>query len=117
MTPEQWQQVREVLAEALERKAEERPAFLDRTCSSNPWLREEVERLLSSSDEARSSFLQSATLQITLTPGAKLGDYEVRALLGSGGMGEVYRGHDTRLGREVAIKVLPAFLSHNPDRP
>ena len=71
--PEQWRQVREVLGEALEQKTEDRPPFLDRACSSNPWLREEVERLLSSSDEARSSFLQSSTLQITLTPGAKLG--------------------------------------------
>jgi hypothetical protein len=61
MTPEQWQQVREVLGEALEQKTEDRPPFLDRACSSNPWLREEVERLLSSSDEARSSFLQSST--------------------------------------------------------
>jgi serine/threonine protein kinase len=116
MTPKQWQQVREVLAEALEQKMEARPAFLDRACSSNPWLRQEVELLLSSDEELRSSFLQSSTLQLNLTPGAKLGDYEVQGLLGSGGMGEVYRARDTRLGREVAIKVLPAILSHDPDR-
>jgi eukaryotic-like serine/threonine-protein kinase len=116
MKPERWQQAREVLADALELKPEDRPAFLDRACSSDHELRREVERLLSSSDEARSSFLQSSGLRIGLTPGAKLGDYEVQRLIGSGGMGEVYRARDTRLGRDVAIKVLPSFVSHDPDR-
>jgi serine/threonine protein kinase len=116
MTPERWQQVREVLAQALELKPEDRPAFMDRACSSDRGLRKEVELLLSSSEEARSSFLQSSAMRVTLMPGAKLGDYEVQRLLGSGGMGEVYRARDTRLARDVAIKVLPAFLSQDPDR-
>src|SRR6202167_4170029 len=50
-----------------------------------------------------------------LAPGAKLGPYQIKALLGSGGMGEVYRARDTRLGRDVAIKVLPDHLSTDPD--
>lgn len=116
MKPEQWQQARAVLADALELKPEDRAAFLDRVCSSDHSLRREVERLLSSNDEAQSSFLQSSALRITLRPGTRLGDYEVERLLGSGGMGEVYRARDTRLARDVAIKVLPAFLSHDPDR-
>jgi serine/threonine protein kinase len=48
-----------------------------------------------------------------LTPGTKLGPYEIHSALGAGGMGEVYRANDTRLSRTVAIKVLPSHLSHN----
>src|ERR1700686_5075478 len=52
---------------------------------------------------------------MALTSGTKLGPYEIQSPLGAGGMGEVYRARDTRLGRTVAIKVLPAHLSLNPD--
>ena len=116
MKPEQWQQAREVLADALELQPKDRSAFLDRVCSSDHSLRREVERLLAANDEARSDFLRSSGLCIALVPGTKLGDYEIVKLLGSGGMGEVYRARDTRLARDVAIKVLPAFYSSDPDR-
>ena len=51
-----------------------------------------------------------------LTPGTLVGVYEIQSLLGCGGMGEVYRAQDTTLGRDVALKVLPASFSRDPDR-
>ena len=53
---------------------------------------------------------------MSLAPGTKLGPYEIQSLLGAGGMGEVYRARDTRLQRDVAIKILPNSLATDRDR-
>src|SRR5260370_29662028 len=53
---------------------------------------------------------------MSLQPGDQIGNYEVLAMIGKGGIGEVYRAHDTNLARDVAIKVLPAALAQDPDR-
>ncbi len=53
---------------------------------------------------------------MALAPGSRLGVYEVRELIGAGGMGEVYRGHDIKLNRSVALKILPDTFAQDPDR-
>jgi serine/threonine protein kinase len=117
MTPERWQRVKLVLEDALELPSEERSGFLAKVCSDDATLRQEVESFLALGDEeARTSFLQSSATHVTLPQGTKLGEYEVQSLLGLGGMGEVYRAHDLRLRRDVAIKVLPRFVSNDPER-
>lgn len=55
-------------------------------------------------------------MEFRLTPGARLGSYELIGTLGAGGMGEVYRATDTNLGRQVAIKVLPDAFTHDAER-
>ena len=116
MTGERWQEVKAVLESALQLDSAKRSAYLDKACSSDPYLRREVESLLAAEHEAGSSFLEFQGVAKKLEPGTHFGDYEIQSLLGAGGMGEVYRARDTRLGRAVAIKVLPAVLSHDPDR-
>jgi eukaryotic-like serine/threonine-protein kinase len=117
MTPERWQQIELVLGDALELPPQQRSAFLAKVCSDDAALRQEVESFLAlGDDEARTSFLQSSANHVTLPPGTKLGEYVVQSLLGVGGMGEVYRAHDPRLRRDVAVKVLPRFVSNDPER-
>jgi serine/threonine protein kinase len=116
MTRERWQQVRAVLEGALQLEDEARHAYLDQACSSDQSLRREVESLLAADERARTSFLQSPPLGMRLSKGTRLGDFEIQSLIGAGGMGEVYRARDLRLKRDVAIKVLPAFVSADPDR-
>src|SRR6188474_3841325 len=53
---------------------------------------------------------------MSLSPGSRLGHYEITGIIGAGGMGEVYRAHDARLRRDVAIKVLPASFASDEDR-
>jgi TolB-like protein/Flp pilus assembly protein TadD len=117
MTPERWQHIKDLLDKALPLNSGDRSSLLDQACSGDPLFRREVEALLAANDDVHPSFLRTSPLAPPgLTRGTRLGEYEIESLLGSGGMGEVYRAHDVRLNRPVAIKVLPAILSSSSER-
>jgi eukaryotic-like serine/threonine-protein kinase len=110
MDPSRWKQIEDLYHAALERPPGERAAFL---AQADPELRREVESLLAQEShgqplnrpawEDAASLLESTVAQIT--PGMQLGPYKIEGTLGTGGMGQVFRGLDTRLRRPVAIKV------------
>jgi serine/threonine-protein kinase len=115
MTPDVWQRVKEVLTGALEREPEDRPAYLDHACGEES-VRREVESLLASIENEDGSFLKPYAVEsCALNSGSLLGYYEILAPLGSGGMGDVYRARDTRLNREVAVKVLSPAFANDPN--
>ena len=119
MTSERWRRVKEIYHAALARGVTERAAFLANACASDDALRREVESLLAQPASA-SGFLDGpavavaaqmvSDLGVSVLTGRRFGAYHVQARIGAGGMGEVYRARDTKLGRDVAIKILPRLF-------
>jgi len=124
-----WPRVKEIFDEALACPPDRRAAFVRDECGDDAALADDVSSLLAA-HAAAGSFAEQppiervAALEASATAGRasamaigfELGAYRILGPLGAGGMGEVYRALDTRLHREVAIKVLPAALSDDPDR-
>ena len=125
MTPERHQKAGHLYLAALEVEPESRAAFLDGACGGDQELRREVEALLRARGRV-GNYFRAPALEVAaklvaerrhlLLAGQCLGHYRVLSLIGAGGMGEVYLAEDTRLGRKVALKLLPKEFTEDPDR-
>src|SRR5215813_996960 len=125
MNPDRWRQIGKLYHTALELEPAAHAAFLDKACDGDDELRLEVESLLHAHEQA-DGFIDgkvagvvaemAAREQAASFVGRSLGHYQTLSLIGAGGMGEVYLAEDTRLGRKVALKMLPAAFTQDKER-
>ena len=132
---DRWQEISQLYHDVLARDESQRAGFLAAACGGDEALRREVESLLTE-ERSAADFLARPAMDMAARViaqdnnqpgigsrnsgvdliGRQLGPYQVLSRLGAGGMGEVYRARDLKLGRDVAVKVLPSFLWGDPER-
>ena len=125
MKPERWQQVDKLFQAAFALDPVDRASFLDHACKSDHALRSEVQSLLDSHESA-GSFISSPAIEANPSLIAtdtkesilqqRIGPYLILSQIGAGGMGEVFLAQDTRLGRKVALKLLPDYFTRDEQR-
>ena len=119
--PKGWQRLEQLFHEAQALSPDKRDAFLMQACAGDESMRQELQSLLGTPVTAE-GFLNVPALAAAVAlgesalTGRRIGVYHVQERIGVGGMGEVYRARDTRLGRDVAIKILPELFTADPDR-
>ena len=119
MLSNRWRRMTGVFHDALSRAAAERQAFLNEACAGDEALRHEVAAMLAAHESAGEADIPAFALSEEMPrvqSGSALGPYRIHTLIGSGGMGQVYRAHDERIGRDVAVKLLPAGCTADADR-
>jgi len=114
MDPDRWEQIEQIYHAALQRAPGLRGAFLAEACRGDQDLQREVEALLTQ-EGSRSGLIGQPT-QTIVGQGSQLGPYKIEELIGAGGMGQVFRAIDMRLGRQVAVKVSAAQFTERFER-